>query len=273
MPRLPRVTRRKRAPRRARRDSPARGGRREVLGEAAAEERLGLLLVGGGAVEPREVAEAVAAVGEEDGVVAEGAAEAGEEGRLDGAVAVVGEDGDRRRAARRARPVREARGEGLALLGGEGQPLLDVVAHDLLLDGVAAAAQDADLGGGAVAGADQDAGGLDAERLERRDQLAAGGVVADDARAAAAGRRGRRRWPPRSPRRPAPGARPRSERMRTGASRLIRFGVPVMNRSATRSTTIATGRPAMPSTSDSSRSDEGSELTMRAGASVAGTAG
>jgi hypothetical protein len=36
--------------------------------------------------------------------------------------------------------------------------------------------------------------------------------------------------------------------MSTGASRLIRFGVPVMNTSATRSTSIATGLPAISST-------------------------
>src|SRR5436309_865435 len=35
--------------------------------------------------------------------------------------------------------------------------------------------------------------------------------------------------------------------MSTGASRLIRFGVPVTNTSATRSTSIATGWPAMAS--------------------------
>jgi CHAT domain-containing protein/Tfp pilus assembly protein PilF len=49
--------------------------------------------------------------------------------------------------------------------------------------------------------------------------------------------------------------------MRTGASRLIRFGVPVMNRSATRSTSIATGRPAMASTRASRRSGVGRELS------------
>ncbi len=41
---------------------------------------------------------------------------------------------------------------------------------------------------------------------------------------------------------------PWNDRMSTGASRLIRFGVPVMNTSATRSTSIATGLPAISST-------------------------
>src|SRR6185295_17099902 len=49
--------------------------------------------------------------------------------------------------------------------------------------------------------------------------------------------------------------------MSTGASRLIRLGVPVTNTSATRSTSMATGWPAMASTRRSSRSVVGSAWT------------
>src|SRR3954454_3942085 len=55
--------------------------------------------------------------------------------------------------------------------------------------------------------------------------------------------------------------------MSTGASRLIRFGVPVMNTSATRSTSIATGWPAMASIRRRRRSVVGRSWTwgMRVG--------
>src|SRR5688500_8958540 len=53
-------------------------------------------------------------------------------------------------------------------------------------------------------------------------------------------------------------------RMSTGASRLMRFGVPVTKRSTTRSTSISTGRPSMPATSASSRSVPGVSCRMAA---------
>ena len=171
---------------------------------------------------------------------------------IGGAVAVVGEHDH----AASGRALEQAALELGALGAGERQRILDVEAHDLLLDGVPAAGQDAHLAGGAVPGAHQDAVDRDAAAGEQVEQRAPGLVVADEAdRQRPAAERGTLATALAPP--PGTSSSPSWRRMSTGASRLMRLGVPRMKRSATRSPSTRIGCSANPSISSRRRAASG----------------